>query len=108
MKLVMLIILRTYKNRPQFTTPAHKHTLVAEGQDDLDHVLLPNNKVMTMHSQEQRPKVCVCVWLTAEQDGQNVAGKAESPVERCQAWTQVKSGPGSILISSALSAAHTP
>jgi len=59
----MLIILRTYKNRPQFTTPAHKHTLVAEGQDDLDHVLLPNNKVMTMHSQEQRPKVCVCVCV---------------------------------------------
>lgn len=50
----------------------------------------------------------VCVWLAAEQDGQNVGGKAESPVERCQAQTQVRSGPGSVLISSALSAAHTP
>lgn len=61
-----------------------------------------------MHSRAESKGVYVCVWLKAEQDGQNVGGKAESPVERCQAQTQVRSGPGSVLISSALSAAHTP
>ncbi len=61
-----------------------------------------------MHSRAESKGVYVCVWLAAEQDGQNVGGKAESPVERCQARTQVRSGPGNVLISSALSAAHTP